>query len=216
MFATDEYLFIGMPKCGCIYVRRVLEAAFGPTQILQRPEHTPLHWFTEEERGDRKIIGLIRNPFDWYVSHWGAFYQSAPPGKRYEFKEYYQRHVLDYDGAATHKTEDLPKPRWEMGVFTFQHVAFHFDDPAGFLADCRSSEQFESEYTSLLATDDMMRTEILTDEIKRVFGPRTHKHLRQSRNVSRHEPYASYYTPEMRDEIFERDGAIMRIYGYTF
>ncbi len=63
MFLTDQLVFLQMQKTACSHISEILKDYFNGKQI---GKHGPLTF----DPGDRRILGSIRNPYDWYVSLW--------------------------------------------------------------------------------------------------------------------------------------------------
>jgi hypothetical protein len=60
---TDQLVFLQMQKTACSHISEILKDYFNGKQI---GKHGPLTF----DPGDRRILGSIRNPYDWYVSLW--------------------------------------------------------------------------------------------------------------------------------------------------
>jgi hypothetical protein len=65
MFVSDRIVFVELQKTGCTHIRRLLKEIVGGELIDKHNQAAP-RLFT----GDRFFLGSIRNPWDWYVSHW--------------------------------------------------------------------------------------------------------------------------------------------------
>lgn len=63
MYISDNLIFLQLQKTACTHIQSILRSYFPGEQV---GKHGPLTF----DAGDRRIIGSIRNPFDWYVSLW--------------------------------------------------------------------------------------------------------------------------------------------------
>lgn len=63
MYVSDNLIFLQLQKTACTHIERILKSYFPGEQV---GKHGPLTF----DPGDRRIVGSIRNPFDWYVSLW--------------------------------------------------------------------------------------------------------------------------------------------------
>jgi hypothetical protein len=63
MFVNDKIVFLELQKTGCSHIVKLLDEFLPGKQIGK-------HHLLREEDIDKKIIGSIRNPWDWYVSLW--------------------------------------------------------------------------------------------------------------------------------------------------
>ncbi len=215
MFATRTRLLIGMPKCGCIYATRVLAAAFGKNKLSAGTQHAPLCTIPEQEYSNLTIVGMIRNPFAWYYSRWAYFYYNAPEAERYEFPEYFSRHFLNPFGPVGKKVESFPPCEIQVGAFTYMHLAYHCRNAKQWLGSIDSQSVLAERYNQTLATDHLMRTEQLTDDMLAIFGPSIQGSLDQPRNAISHGPYQDGYSPSMRRQVEDADGWFLERYNYS-
>jgi hypothetical protein len=65
MYVTDDFVYVQLQKTACTHIARLLAAHCPGRQIGKhnRPDADLL-------ASGRKIIGSVRNPWDWYVSLW--------------------------------------------------------------------------------------------------------------------------------------------------
>ncbi len=65
MFVSDRMVFLELHKTGCTHIRNILHQEIGG-ELIGKHNQATHDLFTRE----RKFIGSIRNPWDWYVSLW--------------------------------------------------------------------------------------------------------------------------------------------------
>jgi hypothetical protein len=218
------FLVIRMHKCGCSYSQRVLEATFpGQSRFVDpHTQHLPVSEVPEEQMAGRKIIGLVRNPFAWYVSRWnywckeGYWKEEAGLKEAPSFGDWLTANILNPFGSAGKSMQGYPKPLAKVGAFTYQHIAYHHPEPTPLLRDGTFDDLFVMLRDGELRADDMMKTECLGDEMVRVFGERVRPHLDQWRNsYPCGEPH-EHYSPALRRLVEDSDFLVLDQYGYSF
>ncbi len=63
MYVSDDLVFLQLQKTACSHIESILKSCV-PGETIGK--HGPLTF----NPGRRRIVGSIRNPFDWYVSLW--------------------------------------------------------------------------------------------------------------------------------------------------
>ena len=63
MFVTDKIIYLDLNKTGCTHIRNMLEETIGG---YRSGKHNRIDFPIDK----KKVIGSIRNPWDWYVSLW--------------------------------------------------------------------------------------------------------------------------------------------------
>ena len=234
MICTPKFSFIHLHKTGGQSINELLL-----TQIPEAKEigyHLPVAHLPSEARS-LPVIGVIRNPWDWYVS-WYAFnnlrgvknplFNIVSRGKQADFKETIEN-LLRY-----------PEINAQNEIFKHSHRAllpesFENDGGAGFTKDC--VDFFKSNdkgYYSLLVERmfgersnilKLLRFEHLDTEFKNVMSelrvPEADEILaalnqQPRKNSSARGHYAHYYDNELRDLVAEKEYAIIHRFGYEF
>jgi hypothetical protein len=75
MYVSDEFVFLELQKTGCSHVVKLFEAFTEGQQIGK-------HQMLREIDEGKKVIGSIRNPWEWYISLWA--YGCAKRGGLYK------------------------------------------------------------------------------------------------------------------------------------
>ena len=78
MIVTDKFAFVHMHKTGGQSLLNIIGASIPDAR--QIGYHYPFHLLPEEYR-DRPLVGMVRNPWDWYLS-WYAFNTRPEVGNR--------------------------------------------------------------------------------------------------------------------------------------
>jgi len=63
MFINDKIVFLELQKTGCSHIVKLLEEFIPGKQIGK-------HHLLRPQDAHKKIIGSVRNPWDWYISLW--------------------------------------------------------------------------------------------------------------------------------------------------
>jgi hypothetical protein len=63
MYISKELIFLQLQKTACTHIEKILKS-YLPGETIGK--HGPLTF----DAGGRRVIGSIRNPFEWYVSLW--------------------------------------------------------------------------------------------------------------------------------------------------
>ncbi len=68
MLETDKFAFIELPRTGSTHTMYLLKGLFGGKRSRM---HLPADDKTLARQ--RSFIGTVRNPWDWYISHWSMY-----------------------------------------------------------------------------------------------------------------------------------------------
>jgi hypothetical protein len=228
MIATERFVFLHLHKSGGTFVNECL-LKFVPG-ARQLGYHLPRKKIPEAF-AQRPILGLVRNPWSYYVS-WYAF-QSARPQPNPLFRVLSRERALDFVGTIRNMLElggnpellaaavralpahytnqglNLPGPELEsisgrdVGFysFLFRHI---FGDPASpYIA---RMEDLRTEFPRLLERIGVDASDALLRFV--ATAPAT--------NVSVHGAYADYYDAGLRDLVSRRDRFVIERFGYRF
>ena len=198
--------------------------------------HLPLRLLPEKAK-PLPIIGVIRNPWDWYVS-WYAFnnlrgvknplFNIVSGGKQAGFRETIENLVRYPETSASN------------GIMKSSHKSLlseHFenDGGAGFTKACVNEFDSATEgYYSLLVKRmfgdrgdnvHLIRFESLEQDLRQVLrqlgvaeAEAIHRYMSEQprKNSSARGHYAQYYEPKLRALIAEKDKGIIERFGYSF
>jgi len=215
VFVTDSHLFIGMHRTGTTWVCRVLEAAFGPSQMPV--QHTPISDVPAEFKAGRTVVGVVCNPLEWYVSRWAYSYQTTKDkSKRLGFCDYLDRHMGNPQGPIGKACEDFPQTDMRIGAYSYLYVCYFFERARELLPGL-GPDRLQELHDEGCSVNLMMRRDNLTRDLIEVFGERVRPHLGEWRNATIHDPWQDYYR-DARGKWWERrilslDAAIFRRWG---
>ena len=234
MICTPTFTLMHLHKTGGQSINdALLQCVRGANEIGY---HLPLRLLPEEAKS-LPVIGVIRNPWDWYVS-WYAFnnlrgvknplFNIVSRGKQAGFSETIENLVR------------YPEVSSSNGIMKSSHKALlseHFenDGGAGFTKACVNEFNSATEgYYSLLVKrmfggrrDNVhfLRFESLEQDLRQVLqrlgvaeAEAIHRYMSEQprKNSSARGHYAQYYEPQLSALIAEKDKGIIERFGYTF
>jgi hypothetical protein len=227
MYLTDKYVFIHKNKCAGVFVKDWMIKHMDAKIIKYK--HAPIRMLPEKYRKNRKVIGVTRNPFSWYVSYYHYHQQEAGTYRDMSFKEYVLRHtmnprpLLSLMGKKVRKKYPKcypPKTKLKIGAWTYHYVNYFCYQAwewfeKGFLPWYTKSGSWMYPGHDL---DYLWRTETLKRDMIKTFGEKytSRIHGFKKRNKSKHKKYQLYYDNEMIDLINKREGVLMERLGYSF
>ena len=235
MIVTDRFVFVHMHKTGGQTINRIIAECIPGHRVIGY--HYP---FSEvpDEAADLPIVGMVRNPWDWYVS-WYAFNQR--PGIRNQLFN-----VVSAGGTAGFKSTVANLVRLGSDTATSaaqrEQLATLLPDT---LAGNRASGLTRSCMQELAAADtgylswlcDRMlgisddgparvgRFENLRDDFLSIMSDlgvpaadamRAEFDNRKRENVSRHSHYSHYYDDDLRELVAAREYSLIDRFGYAF
>ena len=229
MIVTDRFVFLHLHKSGGSFVNQCLRQHVpGARQIGY---HLPGSLVPEACR-QLPVIGLVRNPWSYYVS-WYSFQQQKPKHNalfrvvsdegRLDFSATINNLLeLGQNGAMLSRlVEMLPREYGSQGL----------NLPGFALAPIRGSALgfysylYEYMYAGVASALHVGRMEDLPQELLRLFGVthqpvsdalRNHLLSAPPANRSQHAPYGSYYDDALRDHVALRDAPVISRHGYAF
>lgn len=232
MIVTDHFVLIHTSRhAGSFLNRMVMQCVSGAKKIRYHGHLSDL----PSEYHHLPVIGMVRNPWDWYVSMYHNYRQkrqhlfmAATDNDTVNFNEAVTRFLilgdkseasnmrLDLMGdAATVASMNSNRPRLESSHFQA------FSEDIGYYTWLRDT-MYANDYNP---TVHMGRFEDLRTEMFRLFDltgtPVTDKitrylNYKSARNTSDHTHYHDYYSDELAELVREKDNGIINDYGYTY
>ncbi|MEO8444403.1 MAG: hypothetical protein ABI567_05285 [Gammaproteobacteria bacterium] len=229
MIATDSFVFLHLHKSGGSFANDCIRQHLPGARELGY--HLPRS-LIPTELAALPVLGLVRNPWSYYVS-WYSF-QKQRPRPNALFRVLSNEGQLDFD-TTIHNMLDLgqddvllarlvellpaqygngglnlpgfalkPIRSSGLGFYSFLYRYMYDGGPAA--AHIGLMEDLPHSLLALLA-----RAEQPVSTALRAYAlgaPR--------RNPSEHAAYASYYQPPLRDRIASQDAAVIDAHGYRF
>lgn len=216
----DKVIFVHLPKTGGTLLREYfqyvsslcgLEINIGKSSTFSGvAAHATVGDFKNKDMAHR--FGLIRNPFDWYVSRYFYFQKKGcaeggvsirsdsglyGDGFRQKFPTL-KHHIL-------HGLENESIPRFWLSEM-YRHM--FYDSGTFKMSHVGKLENINEEIENLWNTMKVQPN--VTLEQFDLLNGKIH------RNASRHDGYKKYYDNEMIDTILKRDKLILDKYNYEF
>lgn len=228
MIVTSRFVFLHLHKSGGTFVNQFLLRHFPDARLIGY--HLPRQYLPAECAA-LPIFGLVRNPWDYYVS-WYAFqaarnapnplYRVASEDGRLEFNATIENLLnLGQDRARLERlAEALPEEFTNRGInLTRRCLASFAGSPHGFYSllfrrmfgDCSGVTCGRMEALRADLAAFLHHVGVQLDAREREFIEH-HAPL----NTSLHEPYAGMYDDGLRDLVARKDALVIERFGYEF
>jgi hypothetical protein len=231
MIVTPRFVFLHLHKSGGTFVNECL-LRFVPG-ARAAGYHLP-HTLIPPEAADRPILGLVRNPWSYYVS-WFAF-QSAMPQPNALFRVLSDEGRLDFAHTISNMvglSRDAERLARAVAALPTQYTGRGLNLPGPVLARLGTSPRpigfysFLFDYLFDAQADRRLfgRMESLRDDLPNLLesvgepvsaGLRTHLIEGPPTNTSVHGDYRDYYGDEVRDLVADHDAPVIERFGYRF
>ncbi len=229
MIVTDHFVFLHLHKSGGTFVNEALLSFVPGARAIGY--HLPRRFVPPGDQ-HKPVLGTVRNPWSYYVS-WYAF-QAARPEPNQLFRVLSQDGQLGFEGAIRNMLElgsggekldpliaalpagygghglNLPgfalAPIRNSGLGFYSFLQQHIYGGPGAAARLAPMEDMRERLPELMVQAGYAPPETL----------RRFLNEQPARNTSQHAPYATYYSPALRDLVAERDRALIEANGYSF
>jgi hypothetical protein len=220
MIVGTNYTYIHLPKCGGTSITKILEKYYSGNKGV-------IHSKLTTKPNDKKIIGSIRNPLDWYVSLWaygcsdkgyfnGLLRMTHPDtDKLYNdfnnidnFKKWLNI-VFNLKSPQFHQCEIYPNKMAEhnVGPMTSRFITFYQLNDWSVLGDINKDN----------LVDYYIRQENMNKDIKEIMLSITNKNSvfeNIQLNSSQHKHFSEYYDEETLKLVSTKDKYIYNKFKY--
>lgn len=229
MIVTDRFVFLHLHKSGGTFVNECLLRYLPSAHEVGY--HLPRH-MAPVEAARLPMLGLVRNPWSYYVS-WHAFQAGrAHPNALYRVTSDDGRR--DFKGtilALLNLASDEASLARLVAVMPDAYGNRGINLPGFALAGIRGTGLgfYSYLYRYMYGPDDgrvrLGRMETLRDDVPAMLeatgtplGAEMRAYIAQAepRNASRHSRYTDYYDDELRARVAERDAPVIERHGYVF
>jgi len=204
MLITNDFVFIHLQKCAGTFVRKFLKKTNLIT-VNTTVKHDSVRQIPEKHKG-KKIIGVIRNPWDWYVS-WYSFRHkeghSPQFGDLFEgsFESFLQKIFFDRHGIRNDINLDELRS-FGIGPYTGRYKNSYCCEDGNFANV--SMIKMEDLYAGMISEMKLTVEQIkILNSMNKV-------------NTSSHPHYSTLYTDKTCKWITDREQFIIHKYGYSF
>lgn len=228
MYVTDKHVFIHHNKNAGVWIKDWMIEHLGAKVVVYK--HAPIRCLGEKHRKKIKF-GVVRNPFDWYVSFY-HYHQANGWYKHLTFKEYVKRHLENSRGliAKAQKKNVLNKharihppaaKHLNIGSCTFHFIHF-FSYKAVEILEGWTNADLNRQWDKVCDLDVLMRFERVRQDMCRLFPHKVNDARSNTivnaprKNVSTHGRYQDYYDRELRELVERKDGLMLKHLGYEF
>lgn len=229
MIVTDRFVFLHLHKSGGSFVNECLRRHVPRARPIGY--HLPASLIPEGAR-HLPVIGLVRNPWSYYVS-WFS-YQRQRPQPNALFRILSDDGRLDFNGTINRMLDlgqdDALLSRL-VGALPRDYGTQGLNLPGFALAPIRGSNLgfyaflYSYLYAGCAGPPHIGRMEELPGALLDLFdatgqaaSPALREHLRVADpvNRSRHGAYAAYYDQGLRDRVATQDALVIGRHGYAF
>jgi len=235
MITTERFVFIHMHKTGGQTLNDIIGCCISDHRVVGY--HYPRSEIPPEST-DLPLVGMVRNPWDWYVS-WYAF-NKRPNIHNQLFTVVSDGGHADFKSTVTNLINlgsDSPASKWHRDdLIRILPESLDHNRGVGLTKNCiRNYSDDHLGYYSWLfdrmlgnANDDQIfigKFENLRDDFLDIMGLLSVKETealkieldkRKHTNVSRHSHYSHYYDDELRHLVAKKEGRLIEKHNYEF
>lgn len=219
MVVTDTFIFLHLQKCGGSFIRDFMLENI-PTSVKIDPQHDGYSTIKPSDL-NKPVIGIIRNPWNWYVSiyHYhlpskGSFLSPLVQGKT--FKEFIKLFLTKNTGVI-HNLNFNWMDKMNVGPFTYR-VIRTFNKTG---LNIKSIDDIDFSNVTIIN----MENDLVTNFIKGLadnniilskVSEHKLKNIKKVNTSNRDNDYRKYYDNETRDLVSEKDSLVTELFEYKF
>ena len=216
MILQDKAVILHMPKTGGVFIRMLLQKHYGdrvrlpsgatfPDPTARTAQHHSYDEIPESAR-NLPVFGLVRNPWDWYVSwyHFFMSYDYRPP----HFMTVSRDKTLGFaEFMQNLRRFPVDSPEYRANSFSTEYFRiFGCDEKRPRNPDIQVG-RYETVYDDVIAFfEEIGIDQACIDEVPSF----------RTMNPSPHKPYWTYYTDAVAEGVYESDRAVIDEFGYEF
>ena len=231
MIVSDKYVFIHLQKTGGTYLSDFL-CNYGKGKHVGGKHATINHILPKDN--NKLKFAVIRNPYDWYVSHYHFQMQNNGHlinhlNRPQTFGEYLNV-LFRYDNKRKKLfKKELPKIDYEnfvnleIGMLTYRYINFFCSDFENVL-NTSTKKTLVKNIENNLSIDKVIKLENLCEDVSELFNKldinlndigREEICSGKKSNTSKHKNYVEYYkNNDLCNIITSRDSYLIDKYGY--
>lgn len=214
MILDDKCVILHMPKTGGVFIRLLLEKHYGDQVRLasgktfdDRSVRWAQHHSLDEvppEKGHLPVFGVVRNPWDWYVS-WYHFFMSYP---------HRPPHFITVSQDKTLAFPDFMENLYRYPADSEEYIDNSFSAKYFHIFSCtpdhpRNDQVEMGRYETIHADLHrfLKRVGVTPECLDDIAGFRR-------MNPSAHRHFSTYYTDSVASQVYEHNRAVIDEYGY--
>lgn len=188
MIIGKNFIFLHVPKTGGTWMIRAFAAANIPTQQFQQNStHYPLGYLPKKHENLPAYL-LVRNPWEWYVSHLEYVRQKIIPNLGWNFSN-------------------------KQYVLLFRTIRSCVDEMPSLQYEVESLSEHPRKTVQVLKYEDGLISAF--EKITQQAAPASVRNL-PSQNVSQHPHYREYYDDQSQKLVAEKNSKLIRQFKYSF
>lgn len=206
MITHKDFIFTHLQKCGGSFVEKFLLTNIKGCESAW-PKHRGIITMYPEAENKLKF-GVIRNPFEWYVSWWSANSQAKttlfPKIFTKETKEDFNKFIEVVGNAEFGNQHDLVGDyisKNNIGILTYRFIAAFTDGQKDVMDKIIKLENLYEGLNEVLKLDSDLQT--ILESMTKV-------------HTSKHDHYSKYYTDSSIEIIKNKDKDILERFGYSY
>ena len=227
MVNTPDFVFVHLNKSGGTFVNTVLRELYGE-EAQTVGYHLPYR-YTPDSHKNLPVLGVVRNPWDYYVSLY--HFQKQSRKTNFLFDVFSENGRLNF--SKTLQNMLAPKDKhfdemFEVAPINFQSFGANLTKSCIGELSSMQGGWYTRLYQRLYRESEphMLRQERLRNDLHDFLYSNVSNNFDETRleriftmpnmNVSRHSHYSSYYTPETVDFVSQQDAMIVNKYQYRY
>ena len=228
MIVTNRFVFLHLHKSGGTFVNQLLLRFFSEARLIGY--HLP-RAFLPPQFAQLPLFGLVRNPWDYYVSWYSFQKMRLAPNPLYNctsddgrlgftatirnlvtlgeqpdrLAELHSRLPNQFTGSGVNLTRKclVPLTGSCSGFYSFMYQRMYGDDKDVHFG------RMESLRTDLAAFLELLEVDLRAEMIHHIW-------YENRTNTSIHRPYREFYDDATRDLVAVRDAYLINRFGYQF
>ena len=191
MIINNDFIFVHIHKTGGTWIKQGISQSPPHRNKVRIAPHAPIG-IVPQEYEHLPAWGIVRNPWDWYVSWF----------------EFSRGHIQNRTSIFAVEPSQFTRSHHESMYLVRTFEAFIKEGP-GFSREVQMMTEHPRMRVTLHRFEDGLDT-VLTQYVP------TAKMNPKPVNASKRGPYHNYYTDELREIVAERDKNLIKEFNYSY
>lgn len=218
MVITDKFAFLHLQKCGGSFIRNWILENISSSKFI-KPQHEGFTLY-KNQIGNKPIIGIIRNPWDWYVSLFHYNFESKggilkPIFKENDNFESWLKRVMNKKNGRVHDLDFNWIGKFDVGPFSFRMIKCF--NKSGL--SIKNLSEINLNKINIIKLENLVPNIIKVLEENNIkLSEKQLKSLqsRKKENTSKRDSYKKYYTDELIELVTYKDRFIIENFNYEY